>query len=467
MTPPASVVLKFGGTSVQDRGAIARLVDIVSDERRPRVVVVSALAGVTDRLSTLVDSEARAPQVLAVASDVRARYLALAREVVAPARLGVLARHLHDAFAVIGERVAPPFAGWTPRFRDEVLAVGELASSRLVTEALRSAGLPAVWIDAREVVITDEAHGAARPDSDAIARAAGRRLAPLLEAGSVAVLGGYVGATPRGVTTTLGRGGSDYSAALVAAAVHARELQIWTDVNGVHTADPRVVPGTARIERLSFDEAYELARFGAKVLHWGTLEPAAAHAIAVRVLDARRPLAEGTTIAPSSRTRGPVVTGLARQSRVAVGDLRARGVTGSKRFLETVLAWLDRHGARVSVIALSPVRAVVSSPDPRLVEDLAALVAEDAVSDVSREASLVAVVGDNVAAHPVAWRTLGAASEEGDATQVVPAQSGHALVAITAESRGAALLARLHDQLLVGPALGLHRESGLVAGARS
>ena len=453
MNEPPSVVLKFGGTSVQDAAAIRRLIHVVAAESRRRVVVVSALATVTDELCRLAASPVGTKTAGEALERLCARHVGLVREVVDADRQSALIGRLDTLFRAAGDLASRPHERGMLARRDQLLALGELASSAVLAEALVSAGLAASWVDARRVIATDDSFGAARPDPAAIARATRRVLPPLLGSGVIPVLGGFIGAAPDGATTTLGRGGSDYSAALVAAALPAEEVQIWTDVDGVLTADPRIVTYAQRIPRLSFDEAYEMARFGARVLHWGTLEPAAAHGIPVRVLDPRRPGSDGTLISAPDGARGPAIAGLAHQSGVTVADVRARGVAGSRRFLATALAWLDCDGRPATVLALSQSRAIVSSPDPRLIERFVAGLPDAAEAQVSHDAALIAVVGDNIAAHPRAWRELGAALDAGRLTCVMPSQSGHALVSVRASGGAAAVIAHLHDRLVVPGAM--------------
>src|SRR5204862_4046443 len=174
----------------------------------------------------------------------------------------------------------------------------------IVAAAFLERGIPAMWVDARQVAVTDAEHTAAVPDLEATRDRAREVLGRASAAGQVAVLGGFIGATPRGVTTTLGRGGSDYSAAIVGAAVDAREIQIWTDVDGMLTADPRIVESPRLVRRLSFAEASELAYFGAKVLHPSTILPAVAKNIPVRILNSRRPEVAGTMITGEGRVHG-------------------------------------------------------------------------------------------------------------------------------------------------------------------
>ncbi len=463
MKQPPSVVLKFGGTSVKDAEAIRRLVRVVAAERRRRVVVVSALAMVTDELCRLADCPVDSRRTRKALDHLRARHVGLVQEVVSTDRRFALIERLDRLFRAAADLASGPRERRTPSRRDQLLAVGELASSVIVAEALASAGLAAIWVDARHVVVTNEGFGAARPDRAAIESAVQRIIQPLLASEAIPVLGGFIGAAPGGATTTLGRGGSDYSAALIGAALSAQEVRIWTDVDGVLTADPRVVACTQRIPRLSFDEAYELARFGAKVLHWGTLEPAAAHGIPVRVLDPRRPHSEGTLISAAEGGRGPAIAGLAHQSGVSVGDVRARGVAGSRQFFDSALAWLDRDGRHTTLVALSQCRAIVSSDDPRVIEHFIAAVVGGGEAQVSHDAALIAVVGENVAGCPRAWRVLGAALDAGRLTRVLPSQSGHALVSVRPSDGAAAVIADLHERLVVPHATG----ESLISGLRS
>lgn len=438
------VIQKFGGTSVQDADALHRLVGIVAAEPRARIVVVSALAGVTDALCQLADGPPCNGSGAAALSRLRDRHLALASELVDEGRRPELERRLRELFEDATRCLAagPP----TPASRDALLAVGELASSQLVAEVLASAGLATAWVDARQVVVTDNGFGHARPDAEAIRRAAAGGLGPHVQAGRVPVVAGFIGAAGDGLTTTLGRGGSDYSASLVAAACGAAEVQIWTDVDGVLTADPRVVGEAALVGRLSFHEAYELARFGAKVLHWGTLEPAAASGIPVRVLNSRRPANEGTLIGAGA-ARAHAVAGLAQQTGVLVADVRARGVTGSRRFLDTALDWLEHHGRGLTTLSLSPSRVVVAAQDGAPVARFLEALEEAADARVQRDAALVAVVGDGLAARADAWRMLSLALDVGDVSSVVAPPSGDVLVCVTTPASAAGVMRQLHQRL--------------------
>src|SRR5690606_4824085 len=335
---------------------------------------------------------------------------------------------------------------WAAAARDEVLVVGELASSRIIAAAVRSGGVPAQWLDPREIMRTDAAFGIARLDAPAAKALARRRLGPLIARGDVPVLGGFVGATAAGETTTLGRGGSDYSAAFLASALPADELLIWTDVDGVFTADPRVVSSSRRVDRLSFDEAFDLARFGAKVLHPASVEPLAANGIPARVLDPRRPDGHGTRINGADARRAGPVAGLAHQTGVAVADVRARHVGGSRRFLESALAWVEQHGRRATIVALSPHHALLASPDARSMREFASAVEDAGQVHLSEDEGLVAAVGRNVSSRSQVWRVVEGAS----GTLAHASSSGHAVVAITRARDTAGLVAHLHEELCVG-----------------
>ena len=314
------VVMKFGGSSVATAPALARVSAIVAAERRPKVVVVSALGGVTDALLA-VAARAEARQLddaLEGLAGIRARHAAMAGRIRADAGREALLRDLDDGWRDVEAllRAASLVNACTPAASDAIVSHGELASSRLAAAMLADAGIAARWIDARRVVVTDGRHQQAAPlQADTAARLA-EAVHPALARGDVPVVGGFVGATPAGVTTTLGRGGSDYSASLIGACLGAAEIQIWTDVDGMLTADPRVFHRARPVEHLSFREASALAGFGAKVLHPSTVQPAVAAGIPVRILNSKRPASRGTVVA----------TGPVRRRARAAGIATLRGV---------------------------------------------------------------------------------------------------------------------------------------------
>jgi aspartate kinase len=273
------LVLKFGGTSVADADAILRLVAIVGGRGGPRVVVVSALAGVTDTLLRIGDAAASdAGRARADLAALTCRHRGVAASIGDAHRRQVLDAGI-DGIAQSADRTVQAIAAQgaqTAALRDRLLATGELWSSRLIAAFLTEAGIASQWLDARNVIRTDARHGNAAPDLAVTEDALDRLARPSLAVGRVVVLAGFIGSAEGHQTTTLGRGGSDYSAAVIGACLNASAIEIWTDVDGVLSADPRVVARARVLPALSYEDAHALATFGAKVLHPKTIEPAAA-----------------------------------------------------------------------------------------------------------------------------------------------------------------------------------------------
>ncbi|HET9426484.1 MAG TPA: lysine-sensitive aspartokinase 3 [Gemmatimonadaceae bacterium] len=392
------IVLKFGGTSVGDAEAIKRTAGIVRSrlDRKP-IVVVSALAGVTNALLAIGEQSAKGHLIGAVRSveAIRTRHIEQAEKLLGSteecadicgemsAMCDELA-HLAEALSTLGDA--------TPRSFDLIAAFGEQLSSMLVAAVLKHEGLPAVHVDGRQVMITDETYMKAEPQPEAIAEATRAHLLPHVTAGRVPVLGGFIGsAKGKGTTTTLGRGGGDYSASLVGAAIRAEAIEIWTDVDGMLTADPRVVPEAKLIERIGFDEASELASFGAKVLHPSTIAPAVRLGIPVLILNSKRPEGKGTVITFEAPRRGvSAIAGKNDVTLIRVGSPRMLLTDGFMRALFEVFA---RHRTSIDVVATSEVSVSVTIDDasrlPALLPDLREL------GDVAleRNRGIVAVVG--------------------------------------------------------------------------
>ncbi len=308
MIPPA-VVMKFGGTSVEDAVAMRRVVSIVqrslADEEKDsgsarRVVVSSACGGVTDLLVEIARlcSIGQAEEALARVSELSERHRAILRDLEGEKPDDATAQAL-DSEIIRLERLVHGttlLGETTPRTIDAILASGERTSTLLLRRAFELAATAAALTSSSTVLITDNRHGLARPDRERTAEACAERLLPLFSDVDVIVMQGFLGGTTDGVITTLGRGGSDYSAALIGAAIEAERIEIWTDVDGIMTADPRVVPAARPVERMTFSEAAELARFGAKVIHPETISPAVEAGIPVAIRNSRVMESAGTTI---------------------------------------------------------------------------------------------------------------------------------------------------------------------------
>jgi aspartate kinase len=353
-------VLKFGGTSVADAAAIARVVGIVSERQGARTVVVSALAGVTD---ALLQISRRAPgdpnAALASLGTLAARHRFVADAFTCDDTRRVLDAALDGIASGAAAAVRAIAAdGASPARVDRLVACGELWSSRIVSAAFAKAGVPMQWIDGRHVVRTDARHGEATPDLVATDKAVTRLVRPALALDRVVVLGGFIGSGPDGATTTLGRGGSDYSAAVLGACLLADEIEIWTDVDGVFTADPRVVPGARVLPALSYEDAETLATFGAKVLHPMTIEPAASREIPVRVLNSHRPGSPGTRI-DGSVGEAAGYTAVASRAGLCLIEFTAHERTALPGFGARVLQALEEE--RISIVVCEVHRDRVSA----------------------------------------------------------------------------------------------------------
>ncbi|OLD96026.1 MAG: hypothetical protein AUG79_03940 [Gemmatimonadetes bacterium 13_1_20CM_4_69_16] len=446
--PGRPAVLKFGGTSVADAAAFERAAAIVRACRGAGcVVVVSAMSGVTDALFASVEQgslnglEPHFERHRAVAQALLGGATAFLTELT-----GARAE-LADLLARAA--AAPPPEGRAP-LRDAVVSQGERLSSALLTAVLGAAGLEARWVDARRCIVTDDTHGRAAPDIRETERRTRAALGPLLERGEVPVLGGYVGATHGGVTTTLGRGGSDYTAALVGAALDAREIQIWTDVPGVMTADPRVVSSARTVPTLSYAEASELAYFGAKVLHPKTLEPAMRRRIPVRILDSRAPDDPGTVVAAEAEASPGTVKTIAHKAGITVLQITSARMLGAHGFLRALFEVFDRHRVSVDVVTTSEVSVSLSVEDSA---DLSAVTEElERLGEVrvERGRAIICVVGEGLHTTPGIAARVFETIRDINISLISQGASRVNLTFVVDEARARETVARLHAALL-GP----------------
>lgn len=394
------IVAKFGGTSVGDAAAMQRAAAIVRSRLDGGVaVVVSAMSGVTNTLLEVAERAATGQLIIALrlVEGVRERHLRAAAALVAPGpaadELCAEVSALCDELASLAEALSV-LAHSTPRSQDAITAYGEQLSAALVVAAFAGAGLPARLLDAREVVITDEQYTRAAPRLDAIAREARQRVLPLVRAGLVPVLGGFIGATAQGVTTTLGRGGSDYTAALLGAVLEATAIEIWTDVDGMLTGDPRVVDGARPIAHIRFDEAAELASFGAKVLHPSTIAPAVQRGIPVFIYNARRPQGGGTRITTDAPLRP--VTAVAGKGDVTVVKIRSPRMLLAHGVLRGIFEVFERHRVSVDVVATSEVSVTVTVDDPSRLDALFVDLTPFGDVVIERQRAVIALVGSGL-----------------------------------------------------------------------
>ena len=414
------VVQKFGGTSVADPEAVQRLIEIVRTTRardgRGPAVVVSAMSGVTDALLALAAAAGggRLDEALGRLDQLRERHVAAAKALAPKEANGGLTRQIDAQFDDLTAlaRALGVLREVSLRTLDVVAAAGELLSSRIVATALAAAGIPSEWVDARRAIITNADHTRALPlakETDAALRAS---VLAVIDAGRVPVIGGFVGSTIDGHTTTLGRGGSDYSGAIVGAGVGAREIQIWTDVDGMLTADPRVIAAPRLVPQLSFAEAAELAYFGAKVLHPSTILPAVERNIPVRILNSRKANGPGTTITAEPPPGATPLTALACKRDVTVVDITSSRMLMAYGFLRRVFEVFERYTTAVDVVTTSEVTVSVTVDDRRHLEPIVEELSEFSQVSVDHEMALLCAVGDRLRNEPaIAARAVGVLEE--------------------------------------------------------
>ena len=450
------IVMKFGGSSVADAESIERVAGIVRRllDRRP-VVVVSAMAKTTNRLLEAADAAAAGDREGAHAAfdEIETYHRRESQGVVPPAGRqaldAALDPYLNELRILLDELLAA--RALTPRAADAVAAFGELLASTILAFAFTHAGIDAAWVDCRRVIVTDHDFTRARPlygPTDARLREA---MLPLLRAGRVPVVGGYVGATLQGVTTTLGKEGSDFSAAIAGAALDAEEVLIWTDVDGIRTADPRIFPGARRVRTLSFGEALELSCSGAKKPHYGTLGPASRADVPIRILDSRHPGAEGTVIGRRDPDAPPTIKSVACRANAHLISARATHGNGGGELLASLFEICERF--RPSLMVIGPEGNLALDREDRLAEIHSALLA--AVGDsaelwVTRGRTVVSVVSDDLASHPELTRRILEVGSDFEPRLVLRGVAAPAVRLLADEDQVPGLIARLHGELLPG-----------------
>jgi aspartate kinase len=398
------VVMKFGGTSVEDPAAIERTAAIVAGRlalgKQP-VVVVSAMAKVTDQLLRAAAAAAQGDRVgaLAISSRLRSRHRDTAAELVKdPSGSADLIAFIDQKFDSLDEvlRGLAAILELTPRISDLIVSYGERISSRIVAAAFTERGIDAAHVDAREIIVTDSQFQKAAPQDAIIEKRAQNKLLPLTSLGKVPVIGGFIASNEAGITTTLGRGGSDFTGALLGGALSAEAIEIWTDVDGIMTADPRICPDALRVKVISFEEAAELAYFGAKVLHPATILPAVKKNIPVHVLNSRNAACEGTRITSLAPHCKSPFKSIAVKKRLSIIDVVASRMLMTHGYMKEIFSIFDQHRCAVDMVSTSEVSVslTVDSNDnlPAIAADLSKL------ADVKYEGkkALICMVGEDI-----------------------------------------------------------------------
>jgi aspartate kinase len=391
------IVTKFGGTSVADADAIGRLIEIVRSRLDVRpVVVVSALAQVTDALLDLAH-QCGAGDGVALDRSVAAlfqRHERVAREL--PGCAAAMVSIAADAEQLRREMAAARDRRLSPAEIDGVAVRGEIWSSRLVAGALGHAGVDAEWVDIRPIMITDGRFGRATPYIQVLNKRARDQLKPLANAGTVPVTQGFIGATATGVPTTLGRGGSDFTAALLGAALGAARVEIWTNVDGLMTADPRIVPSARTLAEASYEEAAELATFGARILHPATAMPLARAGIPIVVLNSLHPERSGTTIGPQAelaRMGDSPIRSISWKQGITVVNIRAPRMLGTFGFLRALFEVFERHETVVDVLASGEVSISITIEDRSRLDSIVKDLGQLGEVWVDEGRAIVAIVG--------------------------------------------------------------------------
>lgn len=392
------IVAKFGGTSVADFEAMNRSADVVLADANTRLVVLSASAGITNLLVSLAEGQEPSQRVLLLEEIRRIQYNII-DHLQRPDVIRDEIDRMIENIAMLSEAAA---LATSTALTDELVSHGELMSTLLFVEILRERQVNAEWFDVRKVMRTNDRFGRAEPEVNVLAEQTIAQLKPRIEQALV-VTQGFIGSESKGRTTTLGRGGSDYTAALLGEALHAARIDIWTDVPGIYTTDPRVVPTAKRIDEITFEEAAEMATFGAKVLHPATLLPAVRSDIPVFVGSSKNPSAGGTRVCNESQNP-PLFRALALRRKQTLLTLHSLNMLHARGFLAEVFNILARHSMSVDLITTSEVSVALtldttgstSTGDSLLTQALLTELSSLCRVEVEENLALVAIIGNNL-----------------------------------------------------------------------
>lgn len=394
--------MKFGGTSVENAKAMQTVIEIVKREQsRTPVVVLSAIAGATNTLlkSARVAQEGNLDEAIQLLNNLLDRHVTIMENLIDDRstvqqliaqfkqRFEEL-RNLCRGISILGEL--------TNRSLDSISSVGEILSSQILSEAIRIRGLTVKWLDARKFMITDNQFSSATPLFDKIDIKTNEIIIPILKSGSIVITQGFISSTENGITTTLGRGGSDYSASIIGAALNAEEIQIWTDVDGVLTADPRIAPAAQKLKIISFREAAELAYFGAKVLHPSTIFPAVKKDIPVVVLNSKRSKNSGTRIVSNPPKTNIAVKSIACKRGITVVNVQSMRMLMAYGFLESIFSVFNKYQTPVDLVSTSEVAVSLTIDNSSKLDKIVEELSEFAEISILEKQGIICVVGDQM-----------------------------------------------------------------------
>ncbi len=396
------IVCKFGGTSVQDAVAMERVAGIIGKRLKEKpVVVASAMGKTTNRLleAAQTASNGKRQEALDILSSLKEKHLKEAQNLGLATGQGTeVGDIIYSLFKEMGNIVKglSILGELTPRSMDAIASFGERLSTTILTHAFNERGIPAQLMDARQFMITDDQFTRAAPLFDLTDPAIRSHLLPVIQQGKVPVVQGFIGATRSGITTTIGRGGSDYSAAIVGAALEAYDIQIWTDVDGIMTCDPRAVPEAYRVRVISFDEAAELAYFGAKVLHPATILPAVQKKIPVHVLNSYKPDQDGTLITDEAPPCENPVKSIAFKKGISVINIASTRMLMAYGFLKKIFETFEHFKVPVDVVSTSEVSVSLTLDDTSKLWDVVTELKKIGEVRVEGGKAIVCCVGDNL-----------------------------------------------------------------------
>jgi aspartate kinase len=408
------IVMKFGGTSVQDETAMLRVIEAVAKYQAERpVVVLSAMAGATNGLLKIAElaHQGNREEAESLRQKLRDHHLGVAARLLSDARLAAAEEFVIGCFNDISNIIQGLYllGECSARTKDALTAFGERLSTSIFTQALIEKGYDGALLDARQLVRTDDHFTHATVLQEISFPALRATILPLLAKGKIPVLQGFIGSTEQGVTTTIGRGGSDLTASLVGAALEAAEIQIWTDVPGILTADPRVVPKVYKINLISFAEASELAYFGARVLHPSTLLPAISRNIPVQVCNSATIDRPGTFISAQSVPSTSPVKSIACKKGITIINIYSTRMLFAHGFLHRIFQAFERHQTVVDVVATSEVNVSLTIDSVKHLEAILDELRQFAQVEVEDDAAVICVVGEDVRNTPgIAGRIFGA-----------------------------------------------------------
>ncbi|CRL65539.1 lysine-sensitive aspartokinase 3 [Proteus penneri] len=442
-------IAKFGGTSVANFSAMEKCADIILKQKSVRVVVLSASAGITNLLIELA-SGTELSQRETLLSQVRDIEYAIINQLSQPEIISQEINRLLENIEMLSEAAS---LATSDALTDELVSHGELMSTLLFVELLREKGVQADWFDVRKVMKTNDLFCHAEPDMMQLTELTQSLIQPRLEE-TVIVTQGFIGQEPKGRTTTLGRGGSDYTAALIGEALGMSRVDIWTDVPGIYSTDPRIVPEAHRIDQIAFDEAAEMATFGAKILHPATLLPAVRSGIPVFVGSSKAP-EEGGTLVCAQTENPPVFRAIALRRKQTLLTLHSLKMLHARGFLAEIFTLLSRHHISVDVITTSEVSIALTLDTTGTTSASGSLLTNALLTELSalcrveveENLALVAIIGNSLSQVNGLGSQIFGALENYNIRMISHGASTHNLCLLVDGKDADNIVRKLHDTL--------------------